>query len=522
MPPGRRRPFRRGPPASTSPLPRSWRCPCAAYARGDEHPSTGLHDSLWARIVVLDDGDLRIAVVSVDLIGFNVDADPGPSRLAQQLRARGIDGWLVVSTHTHGGPRTLDLGVPYAADRQWGGHVPYTTWVEDRIIDGVTTAAAELQPVQVRAGEGAVDLSFNRRLVHPDGTVEMIWGRFDAFTADQLGPTDPAVGVVRLDDATGQPVAVLVNYACHAVVLGSGNHRLTADFPGYATAYLERQLPGAVALFLQGAAGDLDPRVDVQNGFAPAQTQGQILGREALRVVRDLALAPPLEEDPRLQWVQWQRPFRLNSDPAQQVDVGFGLLRLGRHLAFGTLPGEPFVGLQLDLKARSPVAHTYLLGYTNGYVGYLPTLAAHREGGYGADYGDTFQIQPEAGEAMVEAIVADLVRGAVPATAVAPSAAGGGGASIDTLSLAPTIPNPFNGETVIPFALPTLENVELVILDLLGRQLRTLWTGPLAPGPHQLRWDGRDDAGRAVASGIYLCRLTAGGGVVTRRLAVVR
>ncbi|MBT6144884.1 MAG: hypothetical protein HOH74_05605, partial [Gemmatimonadetes bacterium] len=385
--------------------------PMSGYARGYEHPSTGLQDSLWARVVVLDDGSLRVAIVSVDLIGFNVDADPGPGRLAQQLRSRGIDSWLVVSTHTHGGPRTLDLGAPYVTDRDWGGDIPYTTWVEDRIIDGVAAAVSRLQPVQLRAGKGAVELSFNRRLVHPSGRGEMIWGRYDQFSQEQLGPTDPEVGVLCLDDLSGQPVAVLVNYACHAVVLGSGNSRITADFPGYAMAYLERQLPGTVALFLQGGAGDLDPRIDVQNSFAPARGQGETLGAEALRVVRSLARTQPLAQNPRLAVSDWHRSFRLNSDPAEQVTVGYRLLRVGRQLALAGLPGEPFVGLQLDLKARSPLPHTYLLGYTNGYVGYLPTLAAHHEGGYGADTGDTFQIQPEAGEMMIDDIIAELQQG---------------------------------------------------------------------------------------------------------------
>ena len=149
--------------------------PMSGYGTGNF--SNGLHDSLFARVLVLDDGNVAVAVATLDLIGLNVDLNPGSGRLPRLLRAEGMAGWLMVSTHTHGGPRVLDLSAPYVADRSWPAGDPYTSWVEERIIEAVRQAREELQPVRVAVAKGYVDISFNRRLVRADGGVEMIWGR---------------------------------------------------------------------------------------------------------------------------------------------------------------------------------------------------------------------------------------------------------------------------------------------------------------------------------------------------------
>ena len=378
------------------------------YTNAHDKPSTGAHDPLHARILLLDDGQTRVALVALDLIGLN------PSRLPPLVRALGVEGLLLAASHTHGGPMVIDLSAPYGEDRRWPENAPYLTWAEDQIAAGIAQAKDTLQPVRLSVGRGAVDLSFNRRLLKADGSVEMIWGQ-NRERRHPYGPVDPEVGVVRVDDLKGNPVALLCNYACHPVVLGSGNQLLTADFPGYTCAYLEKQFPGALALFLQGGCGDLDPYVDVQNDFAPAQAQGEVLGREVARVVQAMGSYRPgaanaLEAEPKIELTELQRECRRFFDPEAQCQIGYSVLRLGRDLALVNLPGEPFVGLQLELKKKSPLPHTFLLGYTNGYAGYFPTLQANREGGYGANAGGTMHVEASAGEAMVAEALKVLAR----------------------------------------------------------------------------------------------------------------
>jgi hypothetical protein len=80
-----------------------------------------------------------------------------------------------------------------------------------------------------------------------------------------------------------------------------------------------------------------------------------------------------------------------------------------------------------------------------------------------------------------------------------------------TFSLAQNYPNPFNSATVIGFSLPEATDVELAVYNLAGQRVATLAQGNRAAGSYQLTWDGRDDAGRALASGVYVYRLCAGG-----------
>ncbi|MBM3278878.1 MAG: neutral/alkaline non-lysosomal ceramidase N-terminal domain-containing protein [Candidatus Handelsmanbacteria bacterium] len=371
----------------------------SGYTNSHDKPSEGAHDPLFARVLLLDDGRRRIALVALDLIGLN------PGRLPGMARNLGVDGLLLAASHTHGGPMVIDLEVPYGEDRHWPEGTPYLSWVEERIAEGIAQAKAALQPVRLSVGRGAVDLSFNRRLLKPDGSVEMIWGQ-NRERRRPFGPADPEVGVVRVDGLEGQPVALFCHYACHPVVLGPENRWLTADFPGYACAYLERQFPGALALFLQGGCGDLDPYVDVQNDFDPAREQGEVLGREVARVARERGVA--LEEEPWLELIRLSRECRRYYKPEERCRIEYSVLRVGRDLAFLNLPGEPFVELQLELKRRSTLPHTFLLGYVNGYAGYFPTLQANREGGYGASSGGTMHVEAAAGEAMVAEALAAL------------------------------------------------------------------------------------------------------------------
>ena len=89
-------------------------------------------------------------------------------------------------------------------------------------------------------------------------------------------------------------------------------------------------------------------------------------------------------------------------------------------------------------------------------------------------------------------------------------------------SILQAAPNPFNPRTVLAFELTAPAAVRLAIVDLAGRHVRTLATGPLPAGTHQRTWNGRDDAGRAVAAGVYLARLLVDGRPQVRRVTLVR
>ena len=136
---------------------------------------------------------------------------------------------LVACTHTHGGPATLFL-------RHCGTQEAVFQEVLLRQIAGAVKIACDsLQPARLSFGSAECHLAQCRRAGRqPDGH-----------------PYDPEVLVLRVDDANGQPIAGVANYACHAVVLGYENRQVTADFPGVVAARMEHDT-GAPFLFLQG------------------------------------------------------------------------------------------------------------------------------------------------------------------------------------------------------------------------------------------------------------------------------
>ena len=94
--------------------------------------------------------------------------------------------------------------------------------------------------------------------------------------------------------------------------------------------------------------------------------------------------------------------------------------------------------------------------------------------------------------------------------------------TVGSFRLEQNYPNPFNPSTEIRFVLPRAARVNLSVYNTLGQRIRTLETGFLAAGTHSALWDGRDQRGHPVPSGVYICRLTAEGEVVTRKLTLMR
>ena len=108
-------------------------------------------------------------------------------------------------------------------------------------------------------------------------------------------PVDPTVGVLRVDNSEGRPLAILVNYACHPVVFGPDNLRYSADYPGAMTRYVESKVeanPGVLAFFLQGASGDINPFLDktplLEDAEGEMARTGERLGRAVVEVARSI------------------------------------------------------------------------------------------------------------------------------------------------------------------------------------------------------------------------------------------
>jgi hypothetical protein len=171
--------------------------------------ATGVLDPLYARTLVLQAGDQRIALVTVDL-----GRSFGPASLAWLRKAASKDVSIVIvaASHTHSGPVIQD---------QYPNGTP--AWEESalkNIAKAIAQAHSHLTDVQVGTGYGVVSIGHNRLRVNSDGTVS--WFERN-LTKIPTAPVDGTVSVLRLDTAAGEPLAILVNYACHPVVFGSDN-----------------------------------------------------------------------------------------------------------------------------------------------------------------------------------------------------------------------------------------------------------------------------------------------------------
>ncbi len=376
--------------------------------------ATGVLDPLMARVLVLEAGEKRLALVVLDL------GEPPAAEWIKRLRQKaaqtsGISYVLVAATHTHSGPRIRDEYPPKQAP-------DWESTALEKVAKAIDDAHRRRAEARIGMGYGNVLIGHNRLRPEPDGSVT--WFERNN-TVVPTTPVDPTVAVLRVDDSSGKPVAVLVNHACHPVVFGSDNLRYSADYPGVVLRRVERELGGeSLAIFLQGGDGDINPYYAVhpldQDAVRMRDWTGERLGQEAARVARAIRTEPARaldwsEDTLDLGW-RWNVPKlreavrqSWGADAAAEIDrrAAEGLhapvatVLLDKRIALMTVPGEPFVEHQMDWRNRCPVRDSLFVGYANGSLGYFPTIRAAVLGGYGAANSATY-VQPDAGARIVD------------------------------------------------------------------------------------------------------------------------
>lgn len=246
-----------------------------------------VNDPLYAKALVLDDGGTQLVIIAMDVVAIGMIGEVGDDFLPQ-LRAR-IEGELgipagqvlVNASHTH--PPGRMLCDP--ADQV------------QRTFAAVRQAQRNLVPVQVGAGHGHEDrFIINRTLRLKDGrhwTIRHANPCPPDGEIASLGPIDPEIGILRIDRLDGRPLAVVYNFACHPL-LGVPGGKVTANFPGFASQIIEEQLGhGALALFLQGAGGDITEVLYKEvNRPRDATPFGTMLGLSTLKAFREISTGP--------------------------------------------------------------------------------------------------------------------------------------------------------------------------------------------------------------------------------------
>jgi hypothetical protein len=354
--------------------------PMAGYA--GRAPSKGIHDPIYVRAIVLDNGATQSALVAWDLIFVpNEVWAEVCSRIAKEM---GIppEHLLLSAVHDHGAPSLSGRG-----DNAGTGEktLAYTAKVEDAALEAVRRAKANLQPARFGIGTGTAYVNINRRELTPDH------GWWLGYNPD--GPSDKTVAVLKFEDLSGKPIAFFVNYAVHGTIMGSHNYQITGDLPGATSRYVEQHFRDqAVAVWTSGAAGDQNP-VSGENGeeFAMVDALGRLLGEEVVRVA---AKIKPAWSQARM-WGAQQvitcpgrkvdpgpRPRKeYTFTDAGPVNIRLSLLMLNE-VALTGVSGEVLTMIHQRLKQESPFSHTLMVTHTNGSSGYIPDDAAFNQVSY--------------------------------------------------------------------------------------------------------------------------------------------
>ena len=352
--------------------------------------STGVHDPIFHRIAALDDGSTQVFLIASDLCLFSPSVyDDVTAELEKQTGIKRQQVWWTV-THTHsapevGPPGMYDVLLKGRSEHAWDRE--YLQFIKSTLISGIKEAQSKLAPARIATGVGMSSANINRRARDLDGTISL------GLNPD--GPVDRQIGLIRLERLDGALIAIIANYAMHGTVLGGRFVEISGDGPGVVASYVEGKL-NAPMLYINGAAGNIAPIYTVQPDVKSAHL-GEfrvLLGDKILAANRDLGagavdvkllLAEKWIDTPRKAGLGWpvDLPAYAAKSPAgaDLVRIPVRFLRINDTVLWGA-PVELFCDIAIRVRNESPFRHTFFFGYSNGWLGYLPTAQAFSEGGY--------------------------------------------------------------------------------------------------------------------------------------------
>jgi hypothetical protein len=388
---------------------------------------------------------VSVVLVALDILFIQ---SPHVERIRARIASRvgvPVEHILLNFSHTHLGP--MLPGWQREEGEQWALQERYGAFLEEALAGVAAIAQKARRPARVGAGTGSAMLGINRRERLPDGRV--------VIGENPSGAVDRSIGVLRVDDLAGKPIATVMAAGCHTVVLGPKTTSLSPDFVGPARQIVEA-VTGVPCLFLQAAAGNINPSCGIGTGGADQYDDllrlGAVLAGETLKTWA--AIRTHNRQGPRRIVQSVAAISAWDYEPVPEGSVEFlGLATRRRTLPMGALPdraaaekqlaekrkardevfassapqgaknvaqrlyewaelvartaaegkpvtrdlevwalrlndvgvvavnGEVFAELSLEVKKRSPLTHTFFLGYSNGCLGYLPTPEAFAQGG---------------------------------------------------------------------------------------------------------------------------------------------
>ncbi|MHC4121491.1 MAG: neutral/alkaline non-lysosomal ceramidase N-terminal domain-containing protein, partial [Planctomycetota bacterium] len=395
--------------------------------------ATHVHDELYAKCLVLDDGVTKLVIVICDSLGIAPEVFDAARDIIHEKTGIAHANMMMAATHTHS---SISATARNRLVREKELR-DYQRFLVMRIADGVQRAANNLEPARIGWASGSEPGQvFNRRCYMKLGTptpnpfggvdkVVMNPGRGNPNILKAAGPTDPEITFVSVQSAAGRPIALLANYSLHYV--GGGEKGvISTDYFGMFSDRIQQLLgadrsdPPFVGIMSNGTSGDINNinwLKKPQKRPAPYEKMRQVADLVADAVYRahrnvkfhdwvplaaaqknlTLAVRRPNAEQVayarkilrkpegakayhRHERVYANRTLQMHESPTE-VSVSLQAFRIG-DLGICAMPFEVFVEIGLELKAESPFEQTFVISHANGTYGYLPTVKHQALGGY--------------------------------------------------------------------------------------------------------------------------------------------
>jgi len=360
--------------------------PMWGYGARHDALSTGALDPLYAAALVVQADTNKLAIVGLDL--GRSPSEKSLQNIRRRIKAEfGIEHAFIAGSHTHHGP-VLELSDQESKGKgKFDAAIRYYQQMEEGIVAAIAEADSKLTAAKMATGSVKLD-GFNR----------------NRHTKIEPKPVDRELAVMRLDDLSGKPIAVLVNFAAHPTMVPASTLKYSADYVGAMKTAVEKAT-GATAIFMQGASGDMSANAGPNKGY---EAFGDALGSEVVKLATSLTTSEVTH--PSLVVREERFKFASRTDLSNPITraayaVAFFPELVGNYadeytegvrprltvalvngdIALVGVSGEFFSNHAIRLKERTRVKQLFFFGYCNGYHQYFPTIEAAAEGGYGAD-----------------------------------------------------------------------------------------------------------------------------------------
>lgn len=372
--------------------------PIVEFYTGETATYSGVHDSVFVRTIVLDNGISKAAFVAIEL--SNVPGgDDLVNAVAAELSVK-PENIIMTATHDHNSVRIGDILSPTLSDNE----KKYYTYIKSSVLQAVREANKKLQPARIGYGTGKAYVNTNR---------DQKLGEGYHMGYNPQGPSDKTVAVVSFTNLTGGLIALYANYPVHAVVMyraktKNGKPEITGDLPGATSRYVEKHFKGAVALWTSGAAGDQNPLFmanynqdghDVYDegvaGYAILDVLSRRLGEEIVRVTQSIQNTTPevklwgkktsvtvpgrkreFPPEPGAPTQGYLAPGYISMIEGDPVTVPLHLFMIN-DIALAGVSGEVFSELGQHMKEQSMFDRTIVVTIMPKGAGYIPTDAAY-------------------------------------------------------------------------------------------------------------------------------------------------